>query len=153
MGFLSFERYLALTGAAAGSVVPEEQNTDYESGRVEIDGQWWRIRTANVTPTKPGAFVAVWRRNTAGETEPFDATDECAGLLVFVTDGERIGWFTFDRALLTQLRISSTDGRTGKRGFRVYPAWSTGLNAQAERTQRAQAPAFTDASDFSDFSD
>ncbi|MBC9943841.1 MepB family protein [Leucobacter sp. cx-328] len=154
MGFLSFERYLTATETTAGAIDPEEQNTDYESGRVEIDGQWWRIRTARITPTKPGAFVAVWRRNAAGETEPFTDTDACVGLLVFVTDtnagtdADRHGVFAFTREHLAQLRITeqtgtaSTPRRQGKRGFRVYPGWCTGLNPQASRMQRAQLPAF-----------
>lgn len=144
MSFLSFERFCALTGAAASEVIAEEQNTDYESGRARLGGNWARIRTAQVTPTKPGAFVAVWRRGADGVTEPFDAADECERLLVFVADRERFGVFEFDREMLASLRISSADGRAGKRGFRLYPSWCPDLNAQATKTQRAQAPAFTD---------
>jgi hypothetical protein len=51
--------------------------------------------------------------------------------------------FRFTAADLDRLGI--TAGRTpGKRGFRVYPSWCAGLNAQASATQRAHASAFSE---------
>ena len=123
---------------------PEEQNGDYESGLVMIGVQHWRIRTARVTPVKPGAFVAVWSRDPLGETRPFDTDDRTDGLLVFVVDGERFGLFRFTAPYLERLGITRSASQPGKRGFRVYPEWSTGLNPQAKRTQREQAEAFID---------
>ncbi len=128
------------------TVSPEEQNGDYESGRASDESSTWRIRTARVTPTKPGAFVAVWRRAADGRTEPFDANDACDGLLVFVEDGPRFGVFAFTREHLAELGITRSPTRAGKRGFRLYPPWCRHLNAQATRTQRAQLPAFTELS-------
>ncbi|WP_232299701.1 MepB family protein [Leucobacter komagatae] len=158
MRFSSFERLLALrhteaggdggTAAAVGPTVPvegpwpEEESSGYESGTVRIDGELWRIRTARVTPTKPGAFVAVWERGEDGATRPFASDDRAEGLLVLVDEGERFGVFRFSRTMLAELGITRSNAAGGKRGFRVYPAWSTGLNAQATRTQRLQAPAF-----------
>jgi len=124
----------------------EEQNGEYESGRVTDGHRTWRIRTARVTPNKPGAFVAVWRRAADGRTEPFHADEDCDGLLVLVEDGPRFGVFAFTREHLAELGITQAPGRPGKRGFRVYPRWCDDLNRQATRTQRAQAPAFTDFS-------
>lgn len=145
MEFTALERYRVASAAAiAATATPEEQGSDYEAGRILIDGASWRIRTARITPTKPGAFVAVWRRSADGTTEPFDDADDCAGLLVFVSDGPRFGAFRFDRAHLTELGILRSGAAAGKRGFRLYPAWCTRLNPQATRTQHAQARAFTD---------
>lgn len=137
-----FENVLGLPDGRA-SVAPEEQNSDYESGLVSIEGERWRLRTGRVTPTKPGAFVAVWRRSEQGSTEPFPAADSTAGLLVFVVDRERRGVFRFTNERLSVLGITRSDKHPGKRGFRVYPAWCSGLNPQASRSQTAQAPAFT----------
>ncbi|MDN5755954.1 MAG: MepB family protein [Arthrobacter sp.] len=124
-------------------VAPEEQNSDYEAGNAPVSGQRWRLRTARVTPTKAGAFVAVWRRSEQGATEPFPADEEIAGLAVFVVEeDQRRGLFWFTAAHLRELGITSSQGHPGKRGFRVYPEWCTGLNRQASRTQAAQAPAF-----------
>ena len=134
-------------GAAVGAVTAEEQNSDYESGLARIGEELWRIRTARVTPTKPGAFVALWRRNAIGETEPFPASETAvAGALIFVSehhDGTgRTGVFRFTRDHLSALGVLSSPARPGKRGFRVYPPWAQELNRQAARTQAAQAAAF-----------
>lgn len=150
MQFSAFEEYRIRSGLASSlassEIVAEEQGSDYEAGQVEIGSGSWRIRTARVTPTKPGAFVAVWKRSPSGKTQPFESTDSCEGLMVFVKDGSRFGVFTFSREHLVGLGIVQSSHAPGKRGFRVYPTWCTNLNAQATRTQRAQAGAFTELS-------
>lgn len=140
MQFSAFEAYAAEVGLAA-AVTPEMHNSDYESGIAQICDEAWHIRTARNTPTKPGAFVSYWQRDTDGTTMPFGDDDLAAGLLVFVEKRGRRGVFRFTRAHLAELAITSGK-RPGKRGFRVYPSWCTGLNAQATATQRAQASAF-----------
>lgn len=145
MPFTAFDRFLDIVGNRFGEAErpqPEEQSGDYESGVVNIGAELWRLRTARVTPTKPGAFVAVWTRDEGGETRPFASDDPADGLLLFVPDGDRFGAFRFTAPHLTQLGVTSSSVHPGKRGFRVYPEWSEGLNPQAARTQRAQAPAF-----------
>jgi hypothetical protein len=138
--FRAFEGYATSVGAAF-SVTPESQNSDYESGVAQIDDEAWHIRTARNTPTKPGAFVAFWQRDSDGTTVPFGDDDLSAGLLVFVEQQGRRGIFRFTRENLARLGITS-GRRPGKRGFRVYPSWCAELNSQAMTTQRAQAPAF-----------
>ena len=142
MGFGALENYAETTGLTLTEVVAEEQNSDYESGCAKLEGTWWRVRTARITPTKPGVFVAVWARAPEGITAPFSADDDCAGLLVFVSDEERLGVFRFPTADLATLGIYSSQLSAGKRGFRLYPPWSTPLNPEATRTQRKQAPFF-----------
>lgn len=140
MRFTAFAVYSAGVGLTA-EVIPEVQNSDYESGVVQIGAEAWHIRTARNTPTKPGGFVAFWQRDADGNTTPFSDDDPAAGLLVFVVQHDRRGVFRFTGAHLAALGITSGE-RPGKRGFRVYPSWCTGLNVQATTTQRAQAPAF-----------
>ena len=146
MGFRALEQYAQTKGLTLTEVVAEEQNSDYESGRAKLQGTWWRVRTARITPTKPGAFVAVWTRTSEGVTAPFSGDEHefngCAGLLVFVSEDEHFGAFTFTTASLVELGINSSQRSAGKRGFRLYPPWSTSLNPQATRTQRIQAPFF-----------
>lgn len=142
MRFSAFESYASGAGIAC-AVTPELQNSDYESGVARFDDEAWHIRTARNTPSKPGAFLAFWRRGLDGRTTPFGEDDPAAGLLVFVEQEGRRGVFRFTAAHLAELGITAGK-RAGKRGFRVYPAWSTGLNAGAAATQRAQASAFTE---------
>ncbi|WP_026116296.1 MepB family protein [Nocardiopsis valliformis] len=140
MVFSAFEAYASESGIT-GSVTPESQNSDYESGLIKIDGETWHVRTARNTPTKPGVFVAFWRRDGSGKTVPFGADDPAAGLLVFVEQEGKRGVFRFTARHLAELGVTSGRG-PGKRGFRLYPSWCQGLNSQATATQRAQAPAF-----------
>ena len=140
MLFSALEEYAAVLGEPF-TVIPETQNSDYESGLARIHGESWHVRTARITPTKPGAFLAFWRRDGEGRTAPFGRGDIGAGLLVFVEDAGRRGVFRFTAAHLEELGITA-GARPGKRGFRVYPVWCDELNPQATRTQRAQVPAF-----------
>lgn len=143
MKFSAFERYRQLVALPLTSVTAEEQGSDYEAGRIVIGAETWRIRTARITPTKPGAFVAVWHRAADGTTQPYNESDDCDGLMVFVEDGDRFGVFKFAKKHLVELGVIQSDKAPGKRGFRVYPDWCTGLNKQATRTQQAQASAFS----------
>ncbi|GAB2733114.1 hypothetical protein GCM10027038_34460 [Arthrobacter bambusae] len=147
VNFQAFKRFIDLTPAHADAqpfIQVEEQSSDYESGVASIGEEQWRIRTARITPTKPGAFVAVWKRGDGGSTRPFTTDESMSGLLVFVEEKERFGVFQFTAAHLSSLGYVRSDLHPGKRGFRVYPAWCTDLNPQASRTQRAQADAFSE---------
>lgn len=144
--FLAFEWYARRMLDSCGStwsVRPVEQNSNYESGIAQIDGVEWHTRTARITPTKPGAFVAIWRRSSTGETAPFTA-DDGRGLLVFVLDQGKRGFFRFSAEHLADLGVTASASRLGKRGFRVYPPWCVDLNRQAIRTQSLQLPAWAD---------
>lgn len=149
MNFHAFKRFIDLAPASAAAqpvIQVKEQNSDYESGVARVGTEQWRLRTARITPTKPGAFVAVWKRGESGSTRPFTADESMSGLLVFVEELERFGVFQFTAAHLISLGYVSSDLYPGKRGFRVYPAWCTDLNSQASRTQRAQGAAFSELS-------
>ena len=143
MMFPAYDRYCRESRLAPLPVIAEEQGSDYESGLVRSGAGLWRIRTARITPGKPGAFVAVWRRGPDGVTKPFGEADTCDILMVFVQEDSRFGVFTFTRDQLVSLGVLQSARTPGKRGFRVYPSWCTDLNERAARTQRAQAPAFT----------
>lgn len=140
MTFRAFTEYASLKGLSA-QVEVEDQNSDYESGLAKFEGETWHIRTARITPTKVGGFVAFWHRNSKGDTEPFSNDDPANGLLVFVADNGHRGLFQFTNKDLARLGITSGP-RAGKRGFRVYPPWVKGLHGQASKTQMAQMPAF-----------
>lgn len=140
MQFRAFEAYAAEVGVTV-ELTPEKQNGEYESGIAQIGDEAWHIRTARNTPSKPGAFVAFWRRDADGTTTPFSDDDLAAGLFAFVEQQGRRGMLRFTGAHLAALGITS-GRRPGKRGFRIYPNWCVGLNPQATATQHAQASAF-----------
>ena len=146
MQFRALSKFFDIVGdryGTPGVSQPEEQNGEYESGTVTIGAELWRVRTARVTPKKPGAFVAVWQRDEAGETVPFTAEEDIDGLLVFIDDAGRFGVFRFTALHLESLGVTRSSEYPGKRGFRLYPSRSENLNSQARRTQKAQSAAFT----------
>ena len=116
MAFSAFNDFCASKGITA-EVVPEDQNSDYESGIATIGGGSWHIRTARNTPTKPGGFTAFWTRSSSGSTEPFDESNVLDGLVVFIKDAERRGIFRFTPTLLIQLGVvrSASSQAPGKR--------------------------------------
>lgn len=140
MTFHSFMHYAAAIGIS-GIAISEEQHSDYQSGVVDLSGEQWHIRTARNTATKPGAFVAFWRRDDAGETIPFDVDRVGAGLMVFIEQGNQRGVFRFTTDHLDRLGVL-TGKTSGKRGFRVYPEWCKELNSRALATQQRQISAF-----------
>lgn len=69
MTYHALEQYLVALGLDSVAVTPEDQNGDYESGRVHLPDGEWHSRTARITPKKPGAFVA-FRLRSGRHHEP-----------------------------------------------------------------------------------
>ncbi|NQD42661.1 metallopeptidase [Glutamicibacter halophytocola] len=143
MKYTALERYCLVTGHTHSGVTPDEQQSDYQAGVAEIDGQLWRIRTARITPTKSGGFVAIWKRDNTGTTAPYEFDERLHGVLVFIEEGKNFGVFRFAQQHLERLGVFASTSSPGKRGFRIYPSWTTGLKGQAKKSQESQLPAFT----------
>lgn len=138
----STDRALAARGIALESRSAELVNTAYGAEMLQTSVGTVRARTGRVTPSKPGVFVAAWCRLESGQTAPFTHDDGVDYLLVTALDGAHSGSFLIPTQTLVEHHIVSVEGEGGKRGFRLYPSWLTGLNPQASRTQRWQAGYF-----------
>ena len=99
-------------------------------------------RAAKNTPEKAGLFVTLWQRSADGPIRPFDADDDAELFLIRARTGGPRGHFVFRKEVLIERGIVSQSGIGGKRGFRVYLPWCSGLNAQARRTQLWQSACF-----------
>ncbi|WP_447522890.1 MepB family protein [Salinibacterium sp. NYA9b] len=121
-------------------LVVEPDNAEYEA--VTTLPAATRFRVAKLTPTKPGFFVTVWRRDTDGTTQPFPSDDGTQHLVVVTRDSNGFGAFVFPLSVLIVRGIVSDGGRGGKRGFRVYPPWADTCNRQAQNTQQWQCEHF-----------
>lgn len=137
-------RIFAQAGVTIGSALPEADNAEYGAAMATLGPATVRYRVGKLTPKKPGAFVATWRRAQDGATEPFPGEDGTDLLAIIVRDGAEFGQFLFPADVLVAQGIVSTAGRGGKRGFRVYPPWVDAPNPQARRTQRWQIEWFHD---------
>jgi hypothetical protein len=115
---------------------------EYGACSFELNGKAIQFRVSKITPTKTGQFVAIWKRNKDGITEPFDISDDIDFVVVTSKCGENFGQFIFPKFVLADNGIITRKGKEGKRGIRVYPPWDIATNKQAEKTQSWQTKYF-----------
>lgn len=126
-------------------------NTTKDEGAEAYSGYNFRLgplnfkfRKAKITPKKKGQFVTLWKRNAQNITVPFAEIDEFDFYIIAAEENEKYGFFVFPRRELINRHILSTSSKDGKRGFRVYPSWTTTDNNQASTTQIWQKHYFID---------
>lgn len=124
----------------------ETESNEYSACTFLLNNKKIKFRSAKITPTKTGAFVTLWKRDRAGITCPHDDTDPFEFYVIGVRNKKVWGQFVFPKAVLLKNSILSTQGKEGKRGFRVYPDWDKVENKQAEKTQKWQSEFFLDLS-------
>lgn len=128
-------------GLAVTELAAEPEAAGYEGAVVRIGSRQLRVRSARITPKKNGLFVAIWIRRADGTSGPVPHDDASDGLLILVAEGQERGAFLIPAVAPLGLR-ELADGTGGKRGFRLYPPWTTPESPQAARSQRAQVPYF-----------
>ena len=101
------------------------------------------FRSAKTTPTKPGLFVTLWKRDDQEETRPYTPADGIDEFQIAASTDLGYGFFTFTAGNLAEHGVLSTASKPGKRGFRLYTPWDTGLNANAEKSRHWQRSYFT----------
>ena len=120
------------------------ESTNYGACSFELNNYKIQYRVANITPTKIGQFVAIWKRNNKGITAPFDVTDSLDFLIISVRESESFGQFIFPKSVLIAKGIVSQNEKGGKRGIRVYAPWNKPENKQAIKTQAWQINYFVE---------
>lgn len=122
------------------TVLPEGKA--YEACTFELNGHKIIHRTSNITPTKIGQFVAIWKRNEKGITAPYDMSDDFDFMIISCRNEDKLGQFIFSKEVLLKQNILSNNKLGGKRGIRVYPDWDVPDNNQAKKTQTWQTDYF-----------
>ncbi|MEE1739022.1 MepB family protein [Streptomyces sp. BE147] len=125
-------------GFTCSRPVAEAESAEYGAYGFTLDGRSVRFRAARTTPKKAGQFVTLWQRSGDGPIRPFDAEDDVDLVVISTREGGHFGQFVLPREVLCERDIMSRNGTGGKRGFRVYPPWTTTTNRQAGRTQTWQ---------------
>lgn len=118
------------------------ESQEYAACSFELDGKKIEHRVSKITPTKIGQFVTIWKRNKNGITEPFGLSDELDFIIITARSGENFGQFIFPKQVLADKGIITQNGKSGKRGIRVYPPWDIPNSKQAEKTQNWQIDYF-----------
>ncbi|TDR19627.1 MepB family protein [Flavobacterium cheniae] len=124
------------------NLIWNSESTNYGACSFELNNYKIQYRVANITPTKIGQFVAIWKRNKEGITAPFDVGDSLDFMIISVRDSENFGQFIFPKSVLIAKGIVSQNDNGGKRGIRVYAPWDKPENKQAIKTQDWQANYF-----------
>jgi len=114
------------------------ESIEYGACSFELDGKKIQHRVAKITPAKVGQFVTLWKRNKNGKTEPFDFLDEIDFFIITTRSSENLGQFIFPKNVLANKGIITQNGKSGKRGIRVYPPWDIPASKQAYKTQSWQ---------------
>lgn len=118
------------------------EGKEYSACSFELNGKKVQQRISKITPTKTGQFVAIWKRNKKGITEPYHISDDLDSIIITARQNENFGQFIFPKSVLAEKGIISSNQKEGKRGIRVYPPWDTVTNKQAEKTQAWQVKYF-----------
>ncbi len=132
------------SGFQLQNLIWNSESTNYGACSFELNGKLIQYRVANITPTKIGQFVAIWKRNNQGITAPFDVTDSLDFMIISVRDSENFGQFIFPKSVLVSKGIISQNEKGGKRGIRVYAPWDKPINKQAIKTQGWQVNYFVE---------
>ena len=131
-------------GIMLENVETELESQEYFAHNFELNKQKAKFRMAKITPTKTGQFVAIWKRNENGITEPHNVDDEFDFFIIATRQEEKFGVFIFNKTVLSENKILTTKKSHGKRGIRVYPTWSITENKQAKKTQNWQTKYFVE---------
>lgn len=114
------------------------ESIEYGACSFELDSKKIQHRVSKITPTKNGQFVTLWKRNNNAITEPFDCSDEIDFIIITARSSDNLGQFIFPKSVLADKGIITQNGKSGKRGIRVYPPWDNPKSKQAEKTQSWQ---------------
>ena len=125
-------------------LVWNSESANYGACSFMLNNKIIQYRVANITPTKIGQFVAIWKRNNNGITVPFDVADSLDFMIISVRDSENFGQFIFPKSVLVSHGIISQNEKGGKRGIRVYAPWDKPENKQAIKTQAWQVNYFVE---------
>jgi hypothetical protein len=118
------------------------ESTEYGACSFILNLKIVQFRKSKITPTKIGQFVAIWKRNLSGITEPFDISDNLDFMIISSSNGDNFGQFIFPKSVLAANGIITVKTKNGERGMRVYPPWDKPTNKQAITTQRWQIKYF-----------
>lgn len=119
----------------------DAESADYFGCDFKTGGYSIKYRKAKITPKKVGAFVALWKRDTNGNTIPYDQNDAFNFYIIEIEDQLQRGYFLFPKEVLIKHAVLSS-AKEGKRGFRLYMPWNRVSSVQATKTQAWQTPYF-----------
>lgn len=129
------------SGMVLEAIQAENESREYGATTFTVMNKKIKFRVAKVTSTKVGHFVAIWKREY-GVTKPHDEHDPYDFFIISVRDENGFGQFIFNKSMLIENKIISTELTKGKRGMRLYPPWVKTSNRQSKKSQEWQCKHF-----------
>lgn len=128
-------------------IIPDLECEEYSGLNFKINETRIKFRKSKLTPKKIGQFVTFWKRDFDGNTIPFDINDDFDFYIIAIEENENSGFFIFPKSVVEKENLTSSEQKTGKRGFRVYANWHFPNNKQAEKTKLWQTEYFINYSE------
>ena len=125
-------------GLSCQSIEQEAESKEYGACTFILNTKNVIFRVANITPTKSGHFVTIWKRINSSPIMPYDLNDAVDLFVISVRKDDQFGQFIFPKEILHKKGFVSQNGNGGKRAMRVYPPWSLIESVQAQKTQAWQ---------------
>lgn len=122
------------SGLIVSNFKKEAESQEYGAAVFDMQHRRIKFRVAKTTPTKIGQFVTLWKRVGHGPILPHAVEDAIDFFVVSVRTPQNFGQFVFPKTALYEQGILSKEGKGGKLGIRVYPAWDKTESPQAKRT-------------------
>src|SRR5699024_6582700 len=88
------------SGSEIANISNEEGTGQYCGCNFQLGSRNIKYRKANITPKKIGQFVALWKRNTVGKTEPYGLDDDFDFYIIETVDNLSRGFFLFSKDIL-----------------------------------------------------
>ena len=94
------EEVYSLCGLKVSNHVREKESKEYEASSFQLNALYVVSRKAKITPKKIGQFVTLWKRNTDGETTPYEESDKADLFVINLQEGPHLGQFVFPKVTL-----------------------------------------------------
>ena len=113
------ERVYGPCGLDCTLPIAEAESADYGAAVFSINHLSVIYRVAKITPKKLGQFVTIWKRNSAGSTEPFSGSDDFDLVIINTRSGHLLGQFIFPKAVLLAKGIITGNNKEENGNTRV----------------------------------
>ena len=135
-------------GTKISQLKAEVESAEYCAMGFRLNQFLAQYRSAKITPTKLGQFVTLWKRDSPKQPiRPYHVDDQLDLAIIATRQDEKLGYFIFPVAVMSEQGIVGNNKNPGKRGFRLYPAWDKPVSKQAVKSQKWQLQYFLEMTD------
>src|SRR6187402_3036778 len=94
-------------------LIKDQECEEYFGYNFKIEQLKIKFRKAKITPKKIGQFVTLWKRNSEGQTEPFNVNADFDFYIVATEQDDKFGIFLFSKYILSEKQILTNQNKEG----------------------------------------